>query len=248
MWFRKKLHSFTLIELLIVVAIIAILAAMLLPALNQARERGRAIKCMANARQLGQGLALYADANDGYFPPFQAKVNGAAGNTISEHYNWWIAHVMLQLGMITENTANISGQMARGVFDCPSNPCPKDNYGGGTNYAYNYELTPGLLFQTSPGKRGIGRPSGWKRQALIIALSDAGTYGMSMENRNWGDIRYTGADSRDHAGFIHSRRANCLFVDGHASAESPDPASSTGDQLRLSGYMFPQRYLWDHNW
>ncbi|MBS1370216.1 MAG: prepilin-type N-terminal cleavage/methylation domain-containing protein [Lentisphaeria bacterium] len=244
---KRNRDEFTLIELLVVIAIIAILAAMLLPALNQARERGKSAKCLGNIRQLGQGFILYADANSGYFPPFQAHVDGAGGNTVSKHYNWWLAHVMLQLGMITENTANISGQAARGVFDCPSNPCPKDNYGAGTNYAYNQELTPGLLFDANPGKCGIGRPTGWKRQAQIITLTDGGTYKMPMANRNWGDIRYTGADSRDRAGFIHSRRANSLFVDGHGKAVSPDSAS-VGDQLKLPGNMFPQRYLWDHNW
>lgn len=59
---------FTLIELLITIAIIAILAAMLLPALNQARARATSTKCMANQKQLGQALLFYADENNGYIP------------------------------------------------------------------------------------------------------------------------------------------------------------------------------------
>ena len=63
-----KKHPFTLIELLIVIAIIAILAAMLLPALNQARQRASAISCMSNLKQTGFALTVYADSFNDYFP------------------------------------------------------------------------------------------------------------------------------------------------------------------------------------
>ena len=58
-------RSFTLIELMIVIAIIAILASMLLPALNKARERGKSAACMANLRSMGQEMNLYANDNQG---------------------------------------------------------------------------------------------------------------------------------------------------------------------------------------
>ena len=68
---NKRNEEFTLIELLIVVAIIAILAALLLPALNQARKRAYIAACLSNLKQLGIGMTGYTSDYQDYCVPFQ---------------------------------------------------------------------------------------------------------------------------------------------------------------------------------
>jgi prepilin-type N-terminal cleavage/methylation domain-containing protein len=90
-------RAFTLIELLVVVAIVAILAALLLPALQNAKERGKQALCMSHMHQIHVSLMLYSDDNDGFFPMMYwgaPNLWDGYGNTVSWDYTGtsWMTH------------------------------------------------------------------------------------------------------------------------------------------------------------
>ena len=102
-------QGFTLIELLVVIAIIAILAALLLPALAKAKEKANQAACISNLKQIGIGLALYIDDNEGYFPI--AKSVTATGDDL----NW-----TKTLGPYLPQQGPSQTSRAHKVFVCPS--------------------------------------------------------------------------------------------------------------------------------
>jgi len=64
-----RLRCFTLVELLVVVAIIAMLAALLLPSLKRAKDASKQVVCLVHIKQLGTGLLVMSDENNGWFEP-----------------------------------------------------------------------------------------------------------------------------------------------------------------------------------
>ncbi len=88
---KGTLKSFTLIELLIVVAIIAILAGILLPALNSARRKAESINCLSRLKQLGLGYVQYESDNDGFYP---ASWDDSVGKYYSYHLSPYLRSTM----------------------------------------------------------------------------------------------------------------------------------------------------------
>ena len=140
---QKSEHRFTLIELLVVIAIIAILAAILLPALNSARERGRAASCVNNLKQMGNYTMMYLNDTD-YYPAKSVDYGG--------HY--WGRVMAIYGGVNLVNTGNYkASDWPNGAtpewFICPSDTAPmftsdaKYAGKGGISYAINQFISGG---------------------------------------------------------------------------------------------------------
>lgn len=117
----KGKKAFSLIELLVVMAIITILAALLMPALSSARERGRRATCLSNQRQVFVGSQLYVSDYDNWLPPGSNPATGDVAPTSGGTGRWgnyvtfWTKYLGLKvspLGYFTNATV--------GVLWCPS--------------------------------------------------------------------------------------------------------------------------------
>jgi prepilin-type N-terminal cleavage/methylation domain-containing protein/prepilin-type processing-associated H-X9-DG protein len=126
--------GFTLVELLVVIGIIALLVAILLPTLSQARQQAATVKCASNMRQIAMGWMLYADAHQGTMVPARLPNLGSAAKNVTWIGNgefWrprWFALLGAQTGLYAhrapsplqadENTQLIDNA----VFLCPAEP------------------------------------------------------------------------------------------------------------------------------
>jgi prepilin-type N-terminal cleavage/methylation domain-containing protein/prepilin-type processing-associated H-X9-DG protein len=216
----RRLAAFTLIELLTVIAIIGILAAIIIPTIGKVRATARAAHCLSSVRQLGTALLLFAESSRGQFP-----------DDVDSAKSVWDREAMAMLFPATSTTA------------APWNPllhCPADtvtrtasNAGEPRSYAINPVITNmdtgydgGGWNPANPDTRGT-RATGLRVQLVgnpsrMVLLSEwhvaTNTY------RNGSNRGYTGISDSHDGGM------NVVFCDGHASRikktaalTAPDP-------------------------
>lgn len=151
--------AFTLVELLVVIGIIAVLISILLPALSKAREKANTVKCAANLRSVGQGIAAYIAQYKQALPPSNFykgltfdSVTGQLPTTPSDGYVHWSSFIYGDQNKAATDGAytSVSGWEA---FQCPSLPnggLPPANTYAGNNEGLDNEAGAGVIDWQAP--------------------------------------------------------------------------------------------------
>ncbi len=229
---KVKIRIFTLIELLIVIAIIAILAGMLLPALNAAREKARAIKCAGNLKQYGMAIAMYAHTYQDYLL-IQNPVNHKTG-TIGYIYQWG-GYIQTEL---MPKMREADWKAGRSINSCPSR---NKNYGAAlTGYeqeAISYAHNTLALGSQAQGANpdATHKMSRLKQPAFYVGFCDSevwciGSSGVLAKGR------WNGSKEYDYVSFRHGNRSNAVFIDGHAAPLSALRELRAGENSNVEIY------------
>jgi len=195
----KRRNCFTLIELLIVIAIIAILAAMLLPALNSARDKAKGISCQNNLKQIGLLTHSYINDYDGYYLGF------AWGKEIAPY--------------CYANDLS-GGSKTKTMFHCPSAPTV---YSSGQPAVITYAIsghTFARSFVNSSEPMFHVKDNMVKRPTNRLFMTCAGKYKSLIACKL---MNYFTIYSR------HNKRGGVLFADGHTFMQSLNNLVDSGD-------------------
>ncbi len=226
-------NHFTLIELLIVVAIIAILAALLLPALNKARERAMAIKCTSQLKTTGASLLLYANDYKGVIPAPNSR--GLIGQTSGE-YPWSIYVLSKYVKFPIEDYLGVSQGyrklFGKYPFGCPGSGLREPERWSMIGYGLRcYLRNPTaafklggriLSYECQPGTANDGMlKASWKEVSKMVLAGDSAeiTATPGLPRTEYYTLDDTTSGSPTGA-FIerHGGRGNVCFGDGHVEA------------------------------
>jgi len=212
-----KNRNFTLIELLVVIAIIAILASMLLPALNQARDRAKAISCVNNLKQIGLVFINYQDDFDGFICP--ARMVDPDGSGSNRYWN----DVLVYKGYLKMNLIScpesVLYENASGYF-LKNKPLPKAN-GSWINGGYGVNQMVGDLvgYTTTPRVHSFKKRTQVRRPSQFIHAGDSASFNSTL--KRYVPSAYMGAKSTNgwYAFPWHNNTCNILYFDGHVKGE-----------------------------